>query len=124
MENETRTCVNCPDYYLRDGSYYCRKIETERIEICWACSRSSHNPKTSCLVDKFDAYAKAHPNSVPVQIEEKEEPLVKLKCCDCGTITELPQSEYLDKRKRRKYEPRSHCEKCNWFTRHVWELLP
>lgn len=114
-----KACLTCPYYYFQNGKYHCRKIETERTEICWSCSQSLFNPAKECLIEKFDAYAKLHPVESSEAVE-KTEPVVKLKCCECGTIKELPETEYLDKRKRKKYEPTSYCEKCNWITEHQW----
>jgi hypothetical protein len=50
-------------------------------------------------------------------------PKVKLKCKQCGTIQELGEEEYKDKRRRRKYEPTPFCEKCQNYTEHEW-IMP
>ena len=138
---EKKTCVTCLDYIKPTKEHPngdCKRAEEENL--CWACSRSIHNPATGCLIEIMKEYEnspeakaeKARLEAKRAKMEAKakalaNQPIVKLKCLECGAIKELKQEEYTDKRRIRKYgedinKPTDWCEKCWNFTQHKWEV--
>jgi hypothetical protein len=125
-ERKPKNCLdNCPDFSIKDGKPNCARP----YGGCLTCL--GHDPASGCWIEKLDAMANS-PEQLAKEAKEKAEneawlnrPKIKLVCKKCAYSRILGQEEYTDKRRRRKYEPESWCERCNDFTEHEWkEALP